>query len=390
MLAEGTLEGVLADGPGLVGMGEVEIELAPELVRIAVGDDLLAGFEQGRQLVLPAHDLARAARGQLEGPGVNAHDVVHRVMVVQRQRRARVDRELGAPPHGRARDHPPDPGVGGVPPARSPQPHRVSRQLPEETLAIRVVAPHEGDGAGVAIPLLRGQRHRMVHRRDAVHGEVMEVGDPDLLEAPERIALFREEHIIRLDALERDHPERVVGEEIDDDGVQARLDAPDHARRDRPSLDDQDHLGPPVQARALQPPQDPELVGLLGADILVERVVPPVGEGAHLVAQGEELVPEVHAHVLGALERQHDQPAHGLTLTPGHGHTCESSSKYRSRLILAVLMLLRMIETGTARYVGITTGRATPGFTYERWRKMFSRVVQCVGAIFGTGHESYA
>src|SRR3990172_5547834 len=92
VLAEGALEGVLADGPGLVGMGEVEIELAPELVQIAIGDDLLAGLEQGPQLVLPVHDLARAARGQLEGPGVDPHDVVHRVMVVQRQRRARVDR----------------------------------------------------------------------------------------------------------------------------------------------------------------------------------------------------------------------------------------------------------------------------------------------------------
>src|SRR3989338_2431596 len=87
VFTEGALEGVLADGPGLVGMGEVEIELAPELVQIAVGDDLLAGLEQGRQPVLP-----------VPGPA--------------------------PPPRGRPPPPPPAPGPGRPPPPRSPGPPR--------------------------------------------------------------------------------------------------------------------------------------------------------------------------------------------------------------------------------------------------------------------------
>ena len=62
--------------------------------------------------------------------------------------------------------------------------------------------------------------------------------------------------------------------------------------------------------RALQAAGDPALVQGLAARVLVEHVVAPVGEGPHLVAEGGQLLREVHAHVPRPLPRQHDQPAH--------------------------------------------------------------------------------
>src|SRR3981081_3989989 len=41
---------------------------------------------------------------------------------------------------------------------------------------------------------------------------------------------------------------------------------------------------------------------------------PSVGEGADLVAHELQLVAEVHAHVLRAVEGQDDEPAHGRSL----------------------------------------------------------------------------
>src|SRR3989304_2308568 len=68
---------------------------------------------------------------------------------------------------------------------------------------------------------------------------------------------------------------------------------------------------PPRQARALELPEDPELVRRLRAAVLVEGVVLAVLEGADLVAERPELVGEIHAHETRPLERGRDQPARG-------------------------------------------------------------------------------
>src|SRR6267378_5240451 len=91
MLLERALHGVAADGARFVGMGEVVGELILEVVEIAVGYDLFPGGEEPRQLALEIHDLAGAARRELEGARVDAHDVVHGMVMVQRQSRAGVD-----------------------------------------------------------------------------------------------------------------------------------------------------------------------------------------------------------------------------------------------------------------------------------------------------------
>ena len=64
--------------------------------------------------------------------------------------------------------------------------------------------------------------------------------------------------------------------------------------------------------------------------------------------------------------------------------------------MFAVRMTLRMIETGTEAYAGMTTGRGVPGFTKDRWlpsclsnchpsrMKIFSKTVQWTGTILGT------
>jgi hypothetical protein len=64
----------------------------------------------------------------------------------------------------------------------------------------------------------------------------------------------------------------------------------------------------------LEPAQDEELIGGLGSPVLVERIVAPVREGADLVAHAQELVAEIHAHVLGTIEGQDDEPTHAESL----------------------------------------------------------------------------
>src|SRR5213593_1290288 len=67
---------ILADGAGLLGVSEVVVEQPAAFPEIAIGDDLVAGLEQGREVVLEIDDLAGGGRRQLEGPRVDAHDVV--------------------------------------------------------------------------------------------------------------------------------------------------------------------------------------------------------------------------------------------------------------------------------------------------------------------------
>ena len=113
----------------------------------------------------------------------------------------------------------------------------------------------------------------------------MQVAQTDGLEAAHGVALLGEEDVVGLDALERDHPQRVVGKEVDEDDVEARLDSPHEAGRDGAALDHQHHVGPIAQAHALEPAQDPELVGGLGRCVLVEGIVAPVGEEPDLVPE---------------------------------------------------------------------------------------------------------
>src|SRR5262249_40750929 len=60
--------------------------------------------------------------------------------------------------------------------------------------------------------------------------------------------------------------------------------------------------------------EDEEVIGGVGAAVLVERIVAPVREGANLMAHGHEFVAKIHAHVVGTVEGQHDQPAHAESL----------------------------------------------------------------------------
>src|SRR5262245_43104556 len=77
--------GILADGPSLLGVGEIVVEHPAALSEIAIDDDLVPGLEEGRQIVLEVDDLAGGGCRELEGPRVDTHDVVHRVMLVERQ-----------------------------------------------------------------------------------------------------------------------------------------------------------------------------------------------------------------------------------------------------------------------------------------------------------------
>src|SRR5207245_9259356 len=106
-------------------------------------------------------------------------------------------------------------------------------------------------------------------------------------------------------------PQWVVGEEVDEQGVGARLHAAHEVRRDGATLDHEHDLGTPRLARALEQAQDPELVGGLRRFVLVERVVAPVLEEPHRVTTRGELLAEIDAHEPGAIERKHDEPTHG-------------------------------------------------------------------------------
>ena len=151
----------------------------------------------------------------------------------------------------------------------------------------------------------------MVRGRHTVHRQVGEVSETDLLEATHRVALLREEEVVRLDRLERHHPERVVGKEVEEERVDLPLHALDQGGGDGPALDDQDEIRPPGRARALERSQQERLVRGLRAAVLVERVVLAVLERADVVAELAQLVGEVHPHEPGPFKGKDDQPAHG-------------------------------------------------------------------------------
>ena len=213
------------------------VELPPELGQVVVGDDLFPRFEQRRQLVLEIHDLARARGGQLERAVVHADDVVHGVVRVEREPRAAVDRQLLAAPNAAPGDQVAHLRIGRVP-ARPPDPQRVCRQLAQQALAVGVAAADERDRARERRRLFSGRLDGVVQRRHAIPGQVVEVLQAHLLELPERVPRLREEQVVGLDALERDHQERVVGEVVQEQGVDPRLHPPDHSRRDGAALED--------------------------------------------------------------------------------------------------------------------------------------------------------
>src|SRR5207253_7798578 len=110
----------------------------------------------------------------------------------------------------------------------------------------------ERDLRAVAPGLVDRRSHWMMRRGHAVHRQVREIPQPDLLEATHRVALLREEQVVRLDRLERHHPERVVGEEVEEERVHLALYTRDQIRGDGPALDDQHETRLPGQARALE------------------------------------------------------------------------------------------------------------------------------------------
>src|SRR3989454_807257 len=279
-------------------MRQVKIELLPELHEVLVGDDLLARLEEGAQVFLEVHELARPGPRELEGARVHAHDVVHRMVVVEGDGGRRVDQELLAAEHGRPRDRA-DRSVRGARPAAAKHAHRVREELAHEPLAVRVAVADEADPRAPAPRFCLGRRHGVVRARNAVHRQVREVAEPDLLEAPLRVTLLREEEVVRLDRLEGQHPERVVGKEIHEGDVEPRLHAPDQRGRDRPALDHQDDAGAPGETDPFEPAQDPALVRGLRPTVLVERVVPAIRDRADLAPGRAALNFSIawHAHI---------------------------------------------------------------------------------------------
>src|SRR5258705_3121639 len=83
VLGERAPAGVLADRARLVGMRQIEVELAPELAEVPVAHDLLTRLEEVLKILLEIHDLAGGGRRQLEGARVHADDIVHRMVVVE-------------------------------------------------------------------------------------------------------------------------------------------------------------------------------------------------------------------------------------------------------------------------------------------------------------------
>ena len=128
-------------------------------------------------------------------------------------------------------------------------------------------------------------RDGMVHGGHAVHRQVVEVAQPDRLQRAQRVALLGEEDVVRLQALERDHPQRVVGEEVHEP----------RADRARTRSTKSGVIGPPLMTSTTSGRQSRQarsrrrrmqlLVGGLGRRVLVERVVAPVGEEPDLVAE---------------------------------------------------------------------------------------------------------
>src|SRR4030095_3410534 len=135
---------VLADRARLVRMGQMEVELAPQLAEVAVAHDLLARLEEVLEVFLEIHDLARRGRRQLEGARVYADDVVHRMVVVERERGRRIHEELLAPEDRRPRD-PADGRVLGRGPAGPPETQRVVAPRLHEVLPIGIAVADERD-----------------------------------------------------------------------------------------------------------------------------------------------------------------------------------------------------------------------------------------------------
>ena len=206
VLGEGPLARPLADVARLVGVGEVVVELPPQLAQVVVHHHLFPRGEEVGELVLGVHHLARRARRELEGPRVHPDDVVHRVMVVERERRPRVHRELGPPPHRPTRHHRAHLGSLDAVPAPAPEAHRMAGQLAHEARAVGVGIADEADRRREAPRLLRGQLDRVVLLGHAVHRQIVQVAQARLLERPQRVALLGEEGVVGLDAVERDHP----------------------------------------------------------------------------------------------------------------------------------------------------------------------------------------
>jgi hypothetical protein len=149
-----------------------------------------------------------------------------------------------------------------------------------------------------------------VERRHAVHGQVVQVAQADGFQLTERVALLGEEDVVRLDLLERHHPQRVVGKEIERDRARRALDRSHDAGIEWAALDHQHDVGAELARLALEPPVQRVLVRGLRRLVLVEEVVAAVGEAVDAVAECAELVGEIHAHVAGAGVRHDDQPAH--------------------------------------------------------------------------------
>src|SRR3989442_15112790 len=99
----------------------------------------------------------------------------------------------------------------------------------------------------------------MVVGGDAVERHVPDVGEADLLQAVQSVTVLGEEKIVGLDALEGQHPERVVREVVDEERVAPGLQTSYRIGRDRPALADEDDRRFPAQAGTLQTTQDESL-----------------------------------------------------------------------------------------------------------------------------------
>src|SRR5207244_1174490 len=91
---------------------------------------------------------------QLEGPRVDAHDVVHRVMLVEREHRPRVDAELVAAEDGWPSHQLAHVVIPAAHPAGAPEPQGIAAQGAHEALAIRKAAAHDRR----ALPAPAGRR----------------------------------------------------------------------------------------------------------------------------------------------------------------------------------------------------------------------------------------
>src|SRR5207245_8907464 len=101
-----------------------------------------------------------------------------------------------------------------------------------------------------------------------------------------RVALLGEEDVVRLHGLEGDHPQRIVGKDVDDARAYPLPEAGDELGTERSALDDESEGRAPREPDALQASADPSLVERLAPGVLVQQVVAAVCERPHLVAEG--------------------------------------------------------------------------------------------------------